>query len=161
MNEELGSKRLGLFRFLETETTARGECLRGSTTRGEAGLTVLGDCLRVICFDISFLRSYSSRSYVRVQISLFPVLVLRLFSKRRVKTLNVWGYPLQTSSRKGTAANPQVLLCTYLVIDAGSLQSIWVYCEPQPEEGYKGNAGYALSVTTEPLVYWGSLHTTK
>ena len=55
VNEELGSKRLGLFRFLETETTARGECFRGSTTRGEAGLTVLGDCLREICFDISSL----------------------------------------------------------------------------------------------------------
>jgi hypothetical protein len=64
VNEELGSNRLGLFRFLETETAARGECLRGSTTRGEAGLTVLGDCLRVICFDISFFCSYSSRSSI-------------------------------------------------------------------------------------------------
>lgn len=52
MNEELGSKRLGLFRLRDAGTPARGECLLRSDMRGEAGLTVLGDGFRDVCFDI-------------------------------------------------------------------------------------------------------------
>ena len=52
VNEELGSKRLGLFRLRDAGTPARGECLLTSEMRGEAGLTVLGDGFRDVCFDI-------------------------------------------------------------------------------------------------------------
>ena len=52
MNEELGSKRLGLFRLRDAGMPARGECLLKSDMRGEAGLTVLGDGFRDVCFDI-------------------------------------------------------------------------------------------------------------
>lgn len=65
VNEELGSNRLGLFLLLEIGTTARGENFRGSITRGDAGLTVLGDGLRDDCFDISaFMESGRSRHRV-------------------------------------------------------------------------------------------------
>ena len=52
-NEELGSKRLGLFLFFDIGRIPLGECFLGSTMRGDGGRTVLGDGFREDCFDIS------------------------------------------------------------------------------------------------------------
>lgn len=57
VNEELGSKRLGLFLFFDIGTFARGECFLGSTMRGDGGRTVLGEGFREDCFDISSISS--------------------------------------------------------------------------------------------------------
>lgn len=147
VNEELGSKRLGLFRFLETETTARGECLRGSTTRGEAGLTVLGDCLRVICFDIFFFLS-SSRW---CKYSVFRISVLHFFSNRGVYSTRRLRLSTADNFKKRDACE-SAGSAGHLITGADSLQSIWNVLMSQPVEGYNCNVRHVWSLYRELLM---------